>query len=90
MIYRTHYDVLAGMLSNCINPITKTKLMYSSFLSHSQLKSYTNELVELGLATENNGQYTITVKGKEYLDLYNKLKIFVQPKEETKPTRARY
>jgi predicted transcriptional regulator len=55
--------------------ITKTKMMYSSYLSYPQLKVYlsfmiANKLLEYD---SGNGLYKITSIGLEFLDLNNRI-----------------
>jgi predicted transcriptional regulator len=47
--------------------ITRTKLMYKTFTSHDEIKSYTSKLLEHGFAIVENKEFSITPKGKTFL-----------------------
>ena len=52
---------------------TKTKIMYSSFLSSRQLRTYLKVLISNGLLAYDStkGRYRITERGLRLLDLYD-------------------
>ena len=54
---------------------TKTKLMYSAFISFNQLREYLLLLVENGLIQYEEGKHTYrtTEKGIRFLNLQNKI-----------------
>jgi predicted transcriptional regulator len=54
---------------------TKTKLMYSAFISFNQLKEYLSLLVENGLLQYEEGTHTYktTEKGIRFLQMRNKI-----------------
>ena len=54
---------------------TKTKLMYSAFISFNQLKEYLSLLVENGLIQLEEGthSYKTTEKGIHFLQIQNKI-----------------
>ena len=54
---------------------TKTKLMYSAFISFNQLREYLLLLVENGLIQYEEGKHTYrtTEKGTRFLNLQNKI-----------------
>jgi predicted transcriptional regulator len=53
---------------------TKTKLMYSAFISFNQLKEYLSFLAENGLIQyEETHNFTTTDKGRHFLKLQNKI-----------------
>jgi len=54
---------------------TKTKLMYSAFISFNQLKEYLSLLAENGLIQYEEGTHTFrtTEKGIHFLQLQNKI-----------------
>jgi predicted transcriptional regulator len=55
--------------------VTKTKIMYSAFLSYQQLKEYLTTLQENDLIEYKEGEraYRITHKGMQLLQLSNKI-----------------
>jgi predicted transcriptional regulator len=56
-------------------PVTKTKIMYSAFLSYQQLKEYLTTLQENDLIEYREGEraYRTTEKGMQLLQLSNKI-----------------
>ena len=81
--YRGRYAIIARMLGTInesgIDGISKTSIMYKSFLSYAQLKEYLSFLLEKGLIdefpqqTEASGNekslYKITEKGLRLLQI---------------------
>ena len=55
--------------------ITKTKIMYKTFLSYSQLKEYLLLLTENGMLQydETTQTYRVTEKGHKFLKIYNEI-----------------
>ena len=76
MKYRSRSDII-GLLLNAANGgrATKTKLMYSAFISFNQLREYLLLLVENGLIQYEEGKHTYrtTEKGIRFLNLQNKI-----------------
>jgi predicted transcriptional regulator len=70
-------DEIIGLLLNAANGggATKTKLMYSAFISFNQLREYLLLLVENGLIQYEEGKHTYrtTEKGIRFLNLQNKI-----------------
>ncbi len=64
--------------------ITRTKIMYTAYLSSAQLKEYLLVLTVHGLLIFDSAmhRYNITEKGLRYLELYNKLGDVMKGKEE--------
>ena len=58
--YRERHEIIAGMLRTISNSgtegVSKTPIMYKSFLSYAQLKGYLLFLVEKGLVEEYHPQ----------------------------------
>ena len=74
MKYRDRNAILHSILNCCLEPQTKTKIMYKAYLSYEQLKEYLlfctgKELIELN----GDGIYHITQHGKQVLELQDKL-----------------
>jgi predicted transcriptional regulator len=74
--YRSRNDII-GLLLNAANGggATKTKLMYSAFISFNQLREYLSLLGENGLIEYEEGKqtYRTTEKGMRFLNLQNKI-----------------
>jgi predicted transcriptional regulator len=77
MKYRSRDEITATILQSAAvrDGITRTKIMYNSFLSYTQLLYYldylcTNELLD---HDRQNMKYNITAKGLEFLNAYNKM-----------------
>ncbi len=80
---RDHVDIIEDMLLSIQSKggeIKPTHLMYKSNLSHVQMKSYLEELLEkefIQKVKKNEYDYiTITVKGCEFLNVVHKMKEF--------------
>ena len=75
MKYKSRSDII-GLLLNAENGegATKTKLMYSAFISFNQLREHLSLLVENGLIEYEEGKHTYrtTEKGVRFLQLQNK------------------
>jgi predicted transcriptional regulator len=80
---RSRIDIIADMLSSIQNKggkIKPTHLMYKSNMSHSQMKSYLEELMEKSLVDKvksNNYEYLlITDSGSRFLERLREMKEF--------------
>ena len=67
MKYRSRSDI-TGLLLSAANGgrATKTKLMYSSFISFNQLREYLSLLVENGLIQYEEGTHTYRTTEKPF------------------------
>ena len=76
MKYRSRSEII-GLLLNAANGggATKTKLMYSAFISFNQLREYLSLMVENGLIQYEEGihTYRTTEKGMRLLHIQNKI-----------------
>jgi predicted transcriptional regulator len=76
MKYRSRNDIISEILE-AINGggLTKTKIMYQTFLSYAQMKEYLTELTESGLLNYDvdTRQFKTTEKGLRLLDTYNQM-----------------
>ena len=76
MKYRSRSEII-GLLLNAANGggATKTKLMYSAFISFNQLREYLSLMVENGLIQYEEGMHTYrtTEKGMRLLHIQNKI-----------------
>ena len=80
---RTRIDIIEDMLSSIINKggrIKPTHMMYKSNMSHSQMKSYLDDLVQKELVRkikDGNYEYVIiTNKGCEFVQKLKQMREF--------------
>jgi len=75
--YRTRTEIAAQVLqaANGHNEITKTKIMYKAFLTHTQLQEYLAILIQNGLLEylDRTKSYKTTEKGLKFLKIYEKM-----------------
>ena len=73
MKYRGRTEIVATMLEAANGRATKTKIMYSAFLSYNQLKEYLSVLIENNLIEYLEGTRTFktTEKGLNFLKMHN-------------------
>lgn len=72
---RNREEIIASILDAARLGATKTRIMYVSFLSFSQLQRYLNMAVETGLLGLDSTakKYLITSKGFEYLKRFDEV-----------------
>ncbi len=72
---RGRTEMLATMLEAAKGQATKTKIMYSAFLSYNQLKDYLDILIENNLleCIEGTQTYKTTEKGLNFLKMNNEI-----------------
>jgi predicted transcriptional regulator len=75
MKYRSKSDMIGLILEAANGGATKTKIMYSAFLSFEQLKQYLAYLLERGLIEheEITQRFRTTEKGMRVLKLQNQI-----------------
>jgi predicted transcriptional regulator len=75
MKYRGRTEIVATMLEAANGKATKTKIMYSAFLSYVQLKEYLSVLIENNLIEyiEGTQTYKTTEKGLNFLKMNNEI-----------------
>jgi len=75
MKYRSKSDMIGLILEAANGGATKTKIMYSAFLSFEQLKQYLAYLLERGLIEheEMTQKFRTTEKGMRVLKLQNQI-----------------
>ncbi|MEW6603503.1 MAG: winged helix-turn-helix domain-containing protein [Thermoproteota archaeon] len=74
--YRSRTDIIAEILKSANGrQVTKTRMLYSTFLSHAQLKGYIAVMIQNGLLEYQKltVTYRTTEKGIRFLDLYEKM-----------------
>jgi predicted transcriptional regulator len=71
--YRSRTDIIVSMLEAARFETTKTKIMYSSYLSSHQLRAYLELVIRNGLFAYDSvkQRYRTTEKGLRLLELYN-------------------
>src|SRR5437016_9091370 len=74
--YRSRVDIVAAILQSAIGGATKTKLMYSAFLSHSQVEEYLEFLRAKRLISfiADKKRYVPTDRGIQFLKMYGEIK----------------
>ena len=72
MKYRSRTDIVSQILESANGGCTKTKIMYSAYLSYAQLREYLSMLAENGLIGYEEGErkYRTTEKGFQFLHAY--------------------
>ena len=75
MKYRSRTEIVSNILNAANGGATRTKIMYKSFLSYSQLKEYLSVLVENNLLESQEGTqtYKTTKKGLIFLNMNNEM-----------------
>jgi predicted transcriptional regulator len=69
---RHSLDIVRDILSVASANVRKTRIMYQANLSYYQVEKYLHNLLEQGLLKHNeNSCYLITIKGMEFLELYD-------------------
>jgi predicted transcriptional regulator len=79
MKYRSRIDIVAQILNAAIGGDTRTKIMYKSYLSHTQLKDYLVMLLQDGLieADPDINRYRTTEKGMKFVQVYEHIGEFI-------------
>ena len=80
MKYRGRTEIVATMLEAANGRATKTKIMYSAFLSYNQIKEYLSVLVENNLIEYLEGTRTFktTEKGLNVLKMHREMAELLQ------------
>jgi predicted transcriptional regulator len=73
MKYRSRTDIIVNILEAARLGDTKNKIMYSSFLTSHQLRTYLKLVISHGLLEYDStkGRYRTTERGLRLLDLYD-------------------
>ena len=83
MKYRSRTEIVCNILDATNGGgATKTKIMYTAFLSYAQLKEYLSILIDNNLIEYSNGTQTFktTEKGLNCLKMYREIGEFLQQK----------
>jgi predicted transcriptional regulator len=75
MKYRSRTDIIAMILQSAMNGATKTRLMYSAYLSYAQVQEYIHFLRERQLISfeEESQEYKLTEQGLKFLRVYDEI-----------------
>ena len=81
---RSRTEIVGNILDAANGGTTKTKIMYSAFLSYNQLNEYLSILIENNLIEYLDGTKTFktTEKGLNYLNINNEIRKLV-PQQNT-------
>src|SRR5271170_4228785 len=90
MKYRSRTDIIAMILQASMNGATKTRLMYSAYLSYAQVQEYLRYLTERRLISFEEGThaYTLTEQGLHFLRVYDEISEIVSLKDPQPPEIA--
>lgn len=72
-IYRDGIGIDSEVLEKFSVSTSTTRVMYSAYLSHTQLKERTSRLTELGLLEKNNESFSTTKKGRLFVEIYKEI-----------------
>ena len=72
---RSRTEIVGNILDVANGGATKTKIMYTAFLSYNQLKEYLTILIENNLIEYLDGanKFKTTEKGLNYLKMHNEI-----------------
>jgi predicted transcriptional regulator len=75
MKYRSRTEIVSNILDAANGGATKTKIMYTAFLSYNQLTEYLSLLIENNLLEYRDGSQTFktTEKGLNLLKMHNEM-----------------
>ena len=75
MKYRSSTEIVSNILDAANGGATKTKIMYTAFLSYNQLKEYFSILIENNLIEYLDGTqtYKTTEKGLNFLKMHSEI-----------------
>lgn len=73
--YRSRIDLMASILDAASkkNNVSITQLTYGGLLSHRQIISHLQPIITSQLLIHHNNVFSITQKGREFLQIYNNL-----------------
>ena len=72
---RSRTEIVGNILDAANGGATKTKIMYTAFLSYGQLKEYLSILIENNLIEylDGDNKFKTTEKGLNYLKIHNEI-----------------
>ena len=77
---RSRTEIIGNILDSANGGASKTKIMYTAFLSYNQLKEYLSILIENNLIEYLDGthQFKTTEKGLKLLKMHNEMAQLLQ------------
>jgi predicted transcriptional regulator len=77
---RSRTEIVGNILDAANGGTTKTKIMYTAFLSYGQLKGYLSILIENNLIeyVDGDNKFKTTEKGLNYLKMHNQIEELLQ------------
>ena len=80
MKYRNRTEIVGNILDAANGGATKTKIMYTAFLSYNQLKEYFSILIENNLIEYLDGahKFRTTEKGLNFHKMHNQIEELLQ------------
>ena len=73
---RGRFEIIYDILSISRRSANKTRILYRANLSFSLLKKYLDLLMTQGMLIENDGTFSTTKKGKEFIGEFERLNYF--------------
>jgi predicted transcriptional regulator len=75
MKYRSRTDIIGMILQAAMHGATKTRLMYSAYLSYAQVQEYLQFLTDRKLISfeEESQEYKLTEQGLRFLRVYDEI-----------------
>ena len=72
---RDRVEIMAEILGLCLEPRSKTRVMYGTNLSWKMLQNYLSHLQERGLleALNNSTKYLTTERGRDFVEKWKEL-----------------
>ena len=73
---RGREEIMYEILNAAIEPVTRTRLIYASFLSNNELRQYITMLLEyrmLEVDTITKTRFKVTEEGRKFLRLYENI-----------------
>jgi predicted transcriptional regulator len=73
---RGREEIMYEILSAAIEPVTRTRLIYASFLSNAELRQYITMLLEHGMLEMDQitkTRFKVTEEGRKFLRLYENI-----------------
>ncbi len=89
MKYRSRTDIITAILGSVSGGgQTKTRIMYSAYLSYAQAQQYLEFLITKGLLAEEAGVFKPTLKGMELLHTFEGISDLISPAKPTETPRT--
>jgi predicted transcriptional regulator len=71
---RSKEEIMAAILEACNEPVSRSKIMYNTFLNFAQVNNYSFMLIKEGLLSHQaiDKTFITTDRGRNYLKIYHK------------------